>query len=162
MSDGDQAQEGEIEHRTLAAALVESLPDAAWLVDGAALRVAAVNRAAERLLGRDRATLIGRNVRSLASTPEDLAFWEQVATGGDAQIHSDTFVTRDDGRTVPVTRHVAPLADGTLRWLLVTLHDRSEQRRIEAVQILQCVHHAEGGPDVQMKSAMPQRSKIHQ
>lgn len=124
--------EGETEPLPPAAALIESLPDAAWLVDGAALRVAAANSAAERLLRCDRAALIGRNVRALASTPEDLAFWEQVAAGGEPRIHSDTFVTRDDGQVVPVTRHVAPLADGTLRWLLVTLHDRSEQRRTEA------------------------------
>ena len=125
-------EETDAEHRALFAALVESLPEPAWLVDSASLRIATVNRAAERLLGLERASLLGRGARSLAATPEDLAFWDQVADGGDPRIHSDTLVLRADGLPVPVTRHVTPLADGTLRWLLVTLHDRSEQRRTEA------------------------------
>src|SRR5438445_1231299 len=124
--------DADAEHRALLAALVESLPEAAWLVDGASLRIATVNRAAERLLGLERGSLLGRGARSLAATPEDLAFWDEVADGRDPRIHSDTLVLRADGEPVPVTRHVMPLADGTLRWLLVTLHDRSEQRRTEA------------------------------
>ena len=41
-------------------------------------------------------------------------------------------------------------------------HQTFEQRSIEAVQILQRVHHSERGPHIEMKSAVSQRSKIHQ
>src|SRR5581483_6230336 len=89
-------------------ALVDALPDAAWLVDRAGLRILAANRTAEQLFGLDRQVWIGVAVRDLFATPEDHAFWDEVAAGGEPQIASETLITSQSGQAVPVLRQVAP------------------------------------------------------
>ncbi|MEY4563687.1 MAG: hypothetical protein RLZZ618_2964, partial [Pseudomonadota bacterium] len=76
-----------------------------------------------------------RGVAELSATPEDLAFWDDVAAGWTESILSESLVCRFDGRVVPVTRRVSrvrldepPVHD----IYLVVLQDRSAQ---EATQI---------------------------
>ena len=62
-------------------AFVDSLPDAAWIVDACTRRVVAANSAAVALLARPAAGLIGEAADALIATPEDLAFWDEAAAG---------------------------------------------------------------------------------
>jgi diguanylate cyclase (GGDEF)-like protein/PAS domain S-box-containing protein len=109
------------------AALIDALPHAVWLVDGASLRVVAANAAAATLLGCERTQLIGNAALTLAATPEDLCFWEEAAAGRRERLASDSFVRRFDGTAVPVSRCIEPVElDGRTAWV-VTLQDRSAQ-----------------------------------
>src|SRR5205085_12376990 len=77
---------------------------------------------------------VGRDMLPTAPTPEDEAFWQQVADRGRApHILSDSFVTRPDGEAVPVVRRVTRIepAPGNALYV-VALYDRSEQMRVEA------------------------------
>ncbi|HJW11895.1 MAG TPA: diguanylate cyclase, partial [Albitalea sp.] len=114
------------------AALIEGMLDAVWLVDAASLRVVAANAAAGTLMGVAADELCGREIAELAATPEDLCFWDDVTSGLADHIESDTLARRVNGGTVAVTRRVSrlELAPGAPLFI-VTLHDRSEQRRIE-------------------------------
>ena len=79
--------------------LIEAMPDAVWLVDGASLSIAAANRHAVALFGGAEAReLVGRDMLELAATPEDLAFWGEVAEGLTERIESETLMRRFDGR----------------------------------------------------------------
>ncbi|MCW7540370.1 EAL domain-containing protein [Aquabacterium sp. A7-Y] len=113
--------------------LIDAMLEAAWLIDPIQLRVVAANPAADRLLGVPAGWLLGRAVVELATTPEDLAFWEDVAAGLSDRILSETLLLRPDGRSVPVERRVSRVrfADGSSVFLLC-LRDRSEQQRAEA------------------------------
>jgi PAS domain S-box-containing protein len=115
-------------------ALIEAMLEAVCLVEPEGLRVVAANAAAGRLFGVAPAELVGRDMRATASTPEDEAFWERVATrGGAAQLLSQSFVTRADGEAVPVVRRVSRIepAPGNALWV-VAFVDRSEPVRAEA------------------------------
>jgi diguanylate cyclase (GGDEF)-like protein/PAS domain S-box-containing protein len=116
-----------------AAALIEGMLDAVWLIDAASLRVVAANTAAGRMLGIDSQELCGREIVELCATPEDLFFWGEAASGLTQRIESQTWLRRfDGGATVPVTRRVSRLAPGAIGdMFVVVLHDRSERRRIE-------------------------------
>jgi diguanylate cyclase (GGDEF)-like protein/PAS domain S-box-containing protein len=111
--------------------LIEAMLHAVWLVDAATRRVVAANRAAGELLGCDPAALIGQPALALAATPEDLSYWEEVATGTPAPLLSETFVRRCDGSTAPVTRRIGRVELGGRVFHAVALHDRSEHVRIE-------------------------------
>ena len=63
------------------AALLEGLPEAAWLVDLAGLRVVAANTAAAALFGRPTCSLVGEAASALPGSPEDLAYWAEDAGG---------------------------------------------------------------------------------
>ncbi|HEY3634206.1 MAG TPA: PAS domain-containing protein [Caldimonas sp.] len=115
-------------------ALIEALLEAVCLVEPAGLRIVAANGAAGRLLGMEPAELVGRDMLATAPTPEDQAFWQQVASKGRAShILSDSFVTRAGGEAVPVVRRVTRIepAPGNALYV-VALYDRSEQMRVEA------------------------------
>jgi len=116
----------------IAVGLIEGMLDAVWLVDARSLRVVAANMAAARLMAVDAAQLVGCDVLELSATPEDLYFWGDVAAGASDRIESETYVRRFDGATVAVTRRVSRLhlAPGHTLYI-VTVHDRSEQRRVE-------------------------------
>lgn len=87
--------------------LIEGMLEAVWLVDPFELRILAVNRAAETLLGAEPGTSIGKPVIDLSATPEDMFFWEDVAAGLSDQIYSETRLRRQDGTTVQVERRVS-------------------------------------------------------
>ncbi|GAP37585.1 diguanylate cyclase/phosphodiesterase with PAS/PAC sensor(s) [Piscinibacter sakaiensis] len=114
----------------LAAALIDGLCDAVWLVDPD-YRVLAANAAAGRLIGLPASTLLGRHVLDLLVMPEDRCFWQEVDDGGEACLDSQTLLRRIDGSTLPVLRQVQPVGWGGRCAYLVMLRDLSEQRRVE-------------------------------
>ncbi|HSV70476.1 MAG TPA: EAL domain-containing protein [Methylibium sp.] len=119
--------------------LIDSLLEAVCVVEPMALRVVAANAAAEALFGAMPGTLVGRPVIELAATPEDMFFWEDVASGRAAAtvppgawIHSDSYVRDSDGALQPVERRVGRV------WLrpgqavyVVGLRDQRAQRDVE-------------------------------
>lgn len=116
----------------LAQALIDELIEAVWLVDAGDQRLLAVNRAAEELLGQDRASLVGRPVSELACTPEDLFFWEDVAAGRGDALLSETLLCRPDGTLVTVLRRVGRVScpDGRCLYL-ACFSNQSERRAVE-------------------------------
>ncbi len=134
-----------------AAALLSSLGHPAWLAHAATLRVVAANSAAETQLGVGPGGLEGRDVFELAVTPEDMAFWTEVAqqpTGADTPatvfegLHSDSFARNAAGELRPVRRRISRIElGGGDPGFLVQWEDHSEQHRAalaaEAVQAQQ-------------------------
>jgi len=112
-------------------ALLEALPQAAWVVDASTLKVVAANEAAGRLLGRGAVALLGLDAVALAATPEDLVFWHEAADGAPATLESDSLARRLDGAAVPVTRRIVRVELGGAAHYLVALHDRSAQLATE-------------------------------
>jgi PAS domain S-box-containing protein len=121
--------------------MIEGLLDAAWLVDPGSLHILAANAAAAALLGMDVQALCRADALELAATPEDVIFWESgiddVADSADAQ----TFVSRADGKLVPVLRRVTRIRLGSGRaassaerheTYLVVMRDRSLEMRTQA------------------------------
>jgi PAS domain-containing protein len=108
--------------------LIDAMLEAVWLVEPEGLRIVAANGAAGRLLAVLPADLVGRDMRDMASTPEDEAFWQGVAEGRCAPLFSESFVARPDGVAVPVTRRVSRVepAPGTALYV-VALQDRSAE-----------------------------------
>ncbi len=116
-------------------ALLEALPDAAWVVALADGRVAAGNAAAAALFGRPGGSLLGEPAEGLAASPEDLAYWSAAAEGDVRPLCSDTIVTLPDGRALHVHRSVRPLPQACGKpptHALVVLADRSAERLVEA------------------------------
>jgi len=114
---------------------LDALPQAAWIVDATSQRVSAVNAAAARLVGLPAAALVGRRAEQLAASPEDLAYWLALQSGGLAaagELTSETTLVLgpDDAepRVLFASRSVRALGDGAL---LVTVQDRSAERRLE-------------------------------
>ncbi|NEV64368.1 sensor domain-containing protein [Thiorhodococcus minor] len=113
--------------------LIEGLIEAVWLVDAAERRILAVNQAAEVLLASSRERLVGRPVLDLASTPEDLFFWEDVAAGRADPLLSETLLRRDDGALVSVMRRVSAISCGQGGQVFVVgIGDQSAHRAVEA------------------------------
>jgi len=113
-----------------AVAALAALGHPAWLVDAARCRVVAANAEACELLGRG--ALEGLDAEELLSGLEDAAWWDGVRCGACGVLESDTEVALPDGRLCAVVRRLAPLrlADGGALFL-VTLRDRSAERRVE-------------------------------
>ena len=113
-----------------AAAALDALGEAAWLVDAARGRVVVANAAACALLGYD--DLAGIDAFQLIGNLEDLAFWDEVRAGTAGVLDSETELVRQDGSTLAVARRIAPmtLADGTALHL-VQVRDRSREHRLE-------------------------------
>ncbi|MEN6587152.1 MAG: EAL domain-containing protein [Sulfuricella sp.] len=112
--------------------LIEGMLEAVWLVDPIDLRIVAANRSAEALLGVAPDSLVGTPVVDLATTPEDVFFWEDVAAGLTDHIFSETLLLRQDGTTIQVDRRVTRVQlgqDGPL--YIASIRDKSEQRRVE-------------------------------
>ncbi len=115
------------------AALIDSLPEAAWLVSGADRCVVAANDKALQLLARERAELLGSRAEALVFTPEDLAYWEEAAAGPAGPLHSETTIGLSDGRSLHVARSIRPFVspvDQALYYTVV-LTDLSERQRAE-------------------------------
>ncbi|MFT7776900.1 putative bifunctional diguanylate cyclase/phosphodiesterase [Roseateles sp.] len=114
-------------------ALLEGLPEPAWLVDGESLTVSVVNRAALRLLGLKPERALGQPPAMLCGSLEDEAFWQGAARDPFARIRSDTILTHSDGQPRWVSRSISPIhtPDGDRYWL-VLLHDQTRRRRAEA------------------------------
>jgi diguanylate cyclase (GGDEF)-like protein/PAS domain S-box-containing protein len=118
---------------TSAQPLLDGMLEAVWLVDPIELRIQAVNRAAETLLGAEPGAFIGRPVIDLSATPEDMFFWEDVAAGLSDQIFSETLLRRQDGTTVQVERRVSLIKTSQdAAVYVVAARDKSAQRQVES------------------------------
>jgi diguanylate cyclase (GGDEF)-like protein/PAS domain S-box-containing protein len=117
----------------LVGALLESLPEPAWLVDGDSLVVTGINRAALRLLGLKPERALGQLPALLCGSLEDEAFWQGAERDPFARLRSDTVLTHTDGQPRWVSRSISPihLPDGSRYWL-VLLYDQTRRRRAEA------------------------------
>ena len=119
-------------------ALLDGLPEAAWLVELPALRVVAANAAAAALFGRATDGLVGAPAVRLAGSPEDMAYWADAEGGEFGSLQSDTVVTAADGRVLHVTRSIRPIsapcatAGAAPTHALVVLFDRSAERCAES------------------------------
>ena len=116
------------------AALLEGMLEAAWLVDGGSRRILAVNAGAVALLGLSAGQWVGQSVESLASTPEDLLFWQEAALDCDAQLHSDTLLRHAEGQMLWVTRRISFIRDASAAgggFWLVSVRDQTLQRQAE-------------------------------
>ncbi|MDL2336584.1 MAG: EAL domain-containing protein [Pseudomonadota bacterium] len=121
--------------------MIEGLLDAAWLVDPDSLRILAANAAAATLLGIDVSTLCRTDALELSATPEDIAFWESGVGELTDSVDVQTFVSRADGKLVPVLRRVTRIRFGPGRGsapgarnetYLVVMRDRSLELRTQA------------------------------
>ncbi|MBK1686502.1 putative bifunctional diguanylate cyclase/phosphodiesterase [Rubrivivax gelatinosus] len=116
------------------APLLDSLPMAGWIVELAGQTIVAANPETGRLLELRSAELVGRRVTQWLATPEDQAYWSEIATGHYAPLRSDSLLCTPGGGTLHVERHVQPLpggAAGVPTHALVTLRDRSAEQRAE-------------------------------
>ncbi|MCE2657279.1 MAG: EAL domain-containing protein [Rubrivivax sp.] len=92
------------------AAFIESLPQAAWLVDGATRQVMCANAIAHRLLGRTEHSMVGEAAENLVFTPEDLAYWDEASAGHAGVLDSETWLSLPDGQARRVSRSIRPFA----------------------------------------------------
>jgi diguanylate cyclase (GGDEF)-like protein len=117
-------------------ALLGGVPHAAWVVALDSRRVVAANASAAQLFGRPLGALIGESAETLASSPEDQAWWLGAAMGDTQALNSDTIVATPDGRTLHVSRSIGvlhePGATGAPRHAIVMLCDRSAEQRAVA------------------------------
>lgn len=115
--------------------LIDALPQPAWLVDVASQLVGPVNAAAEKLMGIPREHLCGRRADAVLATPEDMAYWEEVARGvAPWSLQSQASIVTPDGRVLTVARTVRPLpetAGGAVGRCLVIVVDQTEQQRAD-------------------------------
>lgn len=111
--------------------VLQNLLEPVWLVDPSTLTIESVNVATEKLLGFSAKELLGHAVTDFACTPEDMFFWDDVASGGEALIESETLVIHADGSLIPVVRRVSQVVMNNMTVFLVTFRDYSEQRKME-------------------------------
>jgi diguanylate cyclase (GGDEF)-like protein len=118
--------------------LLQAMGQAAWIVDAPTLRVCAVNAEAATLLGLSAERLQGSDATALISTPEDLAYWDDIRAGHLGALESETVLVDATGRLVPVSRRISLLGEpGAATHLLVSVADRSEVvRQQEASETL--------------------------
>ena len=118
------------------AALLQGLPQAAWVVALASQRVVAANAAAGVLLGRAAEGLIGESAVALSASPEDMAYWAAATEHDCCELHSDALLARPDGGVLHVSRSIQPIpgvataagAASTTTHALVLLRDRSAEQ----------------------------------
>ena len=116
------------------AALLEGLPDAAWVVALPTQRVVTANAVAAELFNRPIGELIGETALALAVSPEDLAYWEAAAQGDAGALQSDVLLALPQGRCLQARRSIRPLpsaADAAPTHALVMLVDQSAERRMQ-------------------------------
>ncbi len=121
----------------LARALLDGLPQAAWLARLDSGLVVAANTLADEWFGDLSGGLPGRQADLVIASPEDLAWWMGAAAGDHSPIHSDTVVTVAGGGLRHVSRsiRVVRLAEdggAGLPHALVTVEDRSAAQQLEA------------------------------
>lgn len=119
-------------HWQAQAALLDSLDEPAWLVDGQSLCVRHANAAAEAWLGQPREALLGQAAEALLPSLEDAAFWAEVRAGHAGSLRSQLELPRPQGDVGHVSRQISALPGepGAGAWL-VQLHDLSRERAAE-------------------------------
>ena len=123
----------------IAGALVRSLADGLYVVDGDGL-LTMLNPAGERLLGYQEAELLGRDVHQQfhfqdregkAQPKADCLLLGVLRTGGTTRTESDWF-TRADGRVIEVAySSAAILTDGRVAGAVVVFRDVTERSAVE-------------------------------
>lgn len=114
-------------------ALIEGVLESIWLVDPIDLKIVAVNRAAESLLGLKAEQLLGRPVVDFAHTSQDVYFWEDVAGGVSEQIFSETLLAHADGSLINVDRRVSRIEGGfSAPVYVVAMIDHTARHKVEA------------------------------
>lgn len=102
------------------------------LVDPADLRLLAVSRVTERLLGYSREALLSKVITDIESSLQDVFYWEDVRTGQHQEIEAqegEHFCA--DGSTLPVRKTVRTVELGGRALMLVQANDMRIERRIE-------------------------------
>lgn len=116
--------------------LFEGLSDAAFLAEVASGRVLDVNPSAERLLGVDRKSLMGKMFETIHApkeygrVSEAMAGWITGEPAGAFSVESE--VVRADGAMVPVSISAGTLTLYGRRLILALYRDISDRRRMEA------------------------------
>ena len=122
-------------------AVLAGMPHAAWVVALDTRRVVAANAAAGALFGRAGHALVGQHAQEMASSPEDLAWWDDISAGDAGRaggLNSDTIVASADGRVLHVSRSIGLVqtpgsaADSAPTHALVMFSDRSAEQRAVA------------------------------
>jgi PAS domain S-box-containing protein len=114
-------------------AMVDAIPDALLLVDGASQNVLACNTTAEKLLGIAETDLIGRNICDIEPLPMDQIYWQEISSGPFRPLVGvETEFQCNDGSFVPVAKTTSLAAQGESRSVLVLAHDLSRERHIES------------------------------
>ena len=111
---------------------MDGLMEAVWIVDSVSQRILAANRAAAELCGTTSEVLVGKLAIDFLASPQDVAFWDEVAAGMFHPIQSETLLLRADGRGIPVERRaqlVFPQDEPSV--FVVSLRDIRQQRRVE-------------------------------
>lgn len=110
------------------AGCLDSLQEAAWLVDAQSHRILFANAAAAQLAQRAAADFAGLHVLEVSATPEDQAFWSEPFDAIRHGMESVTSLLLPSGGVLPVNRRVSAFsvsAAGGNDFLLVTMVDRS-------------------------------------
>jgi diguanylate cyclase (GGDEF)-like protein len=119
-------------------ALVDAVPDPAWVVAVPSLQVVAVNAAAVGLLGTSDEAARETRADHLLATPEDLAYWDDVAAGSKPEpLLTETVLQGDAGQTLHLRRSIRPLCapgEAHTSFCLVTALDTTETYRLQAEQ----------------------------
>ncbi len=115
-------------HGVLAA--LSAMGHAAWIVDAGLGTILAANLEAEELL--ERTDLEGLDADDAIADLEDMAYWDGVRCGAVTVLESDAELSLPGGRSVAVSRRIAPvwLADG-YPLFLVQVRDRTREQRVE-------------------------------
>ncbi|MFA5172284.1 MAG: EAL domain-containing protein [Sulfuriferula sp.] len=111
--------------------LIEGMLDAVWLVSPIDFKIVIANQAAANLLGVKSAWFVDKPVVELATTPEDLFFWEDVAHGLSHQINSETLLRHHDGHILNVERRVSLAKTDHAHFYIVAIRDMTQQRHTE-------------------------------
>ena len=119
--------------------LVDAAPDAMMVVNQA-WEVVVANTQAEKLFGYRREQLIGKSVESLISP----RFRERHAQDrenffGDARVQPigtwlELFALRSDGAEIPVEINLSPLTTGSGTFVISSIRDATELRRVEELK----------------------------
>jgi len=103
------------------------MTESVWLIEPHALTVSYANPAAQRLIGRPMAQLLGCHVHDFAAAPQDMYRWSNFS---EMELGQPTYtqVLHAHGGVIPVEQRIHLVKDaGGASWVVWTLLDRSEQ-----------------------------------
>lgn len=115
--------------------VIESIPDMIFMKDANDLRFLLINRAGERLIGKEREVLLGRTDAELFPGSEADAFIakdREVLSSGKPLVIAEERLTTESGVRLLETRKIPVLDDqGTAAFVLGVSRDITEQRVLE-------------------------------
>ena len=108
---------------------LDGLQEAVWLINASTHRVLFANVGAALLTRQNANAFVGKHVLEIASTPQDVAFWDEPAQVVAQGIDSVSSLLRSDGVLLSVERRVAAFVfPGFDPMLLMSMVDRSEHQ----------------------------------